>query len=35
MGIGGEGGSTKVKMLTAVDGRRVGKVERKNVTVLL
>ena len=33
--LGGEGGSTKVKMLTVVDGRRGGRVKSKNVKVLL
>ena len=33
--VGGEGGSKKVKMLTVVDGRMVGRVERENIKVLL
>ena len=33
--VGGEGGCTKVKMLTVVDGRRGGRVESKNFKVLL
>ena len=33
--VGGEGGSTKIKMLTVVDGRRGGRVESKKVKVLL
>ena len=33
--LGGEGGSTKVKMLTVVDGKRRGRVESKNLKVLL
>ena len=32
--VGGEGGSRKVKMLTVVDDRRGGRVERKNLQVL-
>ena len=30
-----EGGSTKVKMLTVVDGRRVGRVKSKKVKLLV
>ena len=33
--VGGEGGSKKVKMLTVVDGRMGGRVERENIKVLL
>ena len=33
--VGREGGSAKVKMLTVVAGRRRGRVQRKNVEVLL
>ena len=33
--VGGEGGSKKVKMLTVVDVRMGGRVERENIKVLL
>ena len=33
--VGGEGGSKQVKMLTVVDGRMGGRVERENIKVLL
>ena len=33
--VRGEGGSTKVKMLTVVDGRRGGRVESKKVKILV
>ena len=33
--VGGEGGCTKRKMLTVVDGKRGGRVEKQKCSVLL